>query len=30
MRGSMWTVLTPRLFDAGTRVITAADLGYEH
>ena len=29
MRGSMWSVFTPSRFDAGSRVITAADLGYE-
>jgi hypothetical protein len=29
MRGSMWSVFTPSRFAAGSRVITAADLGYE-
>jgi hypothetical protein len=29
MRGSMWSVFTPRRFEPGERVITAADLGYE-
>jgi uncharacterized caspase-like protein len=29
MRGSMWSVFTPRRFQPGERVITAADLGYE-
>ena len=29
MRGSMWSVFTPRRFDPGSRLITAADLGYE-
>jgi hypothetical protein len=29
MRGSMWSVFTPRRFEPGARVITAADLGYE-
>ena len=29
MRGSMWSVFTPRRFAPGTLVITAADTGYE-
>jgi hypothetical protein len=29
MRGSMWSVFTPKRFEPGSRVITAADLGYE-
>ena len=29
MRGSMWSVFTPRRFDPGTLVVTAADTGYE-
>jgi hypothetical protein len=29
MRGSMWSVFTPRRFEPRERVITAADLGYE-
>jgi hypothetical protein len=29
MRGSMWSVFTPRRFEPGSRLITAADLGYE-
>ena len=29
MRGSMWSVFTPKRFEPGARVITAADLGYE-
>jgi hypothetical protein len=29
MRGSMWSIFTPKRFEAGARVITAADLGYE-
>jgi hypothetical protein len=29
MRGSMWSVFAPRRFEPGSRVITAADLGYE-
>jgi hypothetical protein len=29
MRGSMWSVFTPRRFEPGTRLITAADTGHE-
>jgi hypothetical protein len=29
MRGSMWSIFTPKRFEPGTRIITAADLGYE-
>ena len=29
MRGSMWSVFTPRRFEPGKLVVTAADLGYE-
>ena len=29
MRGSMWSVFTPRRFEPGSLVVTAADLGYE-
>jgi hypothetical protein len=29
MRGSMWSVFTPRRFEPGTLVITAADTGHE-
>ncbi|MBA2298329.1 MAG: hypothetical protein H0W14_09870, partial [Actinobacteria bacterium] len=29
MRGSMWSVFTPRRFEPGTLVVTAADTGYE-
>ena len=29
MRGSMWSVFTPRRFNPGTLVVTAADTGYE-
>jgi hypothetical protein len=29
MRGSMWSIFTPRRFKPGTLVITAADTGYE-
>ena len=29
MRGSMWSVFTPRRFTPGTLLVTAADIGYE-
>ena len=29
MRGSMWSVFTPRRFEPGTLIITAADTGFE-
>jgi hypothetical protein len=29
MSGSMWSIITPKRIEPGTRIITAADLGYE-